>query len=369
MSQSPDQAVSPYDAMGLLSSDPYHQPDQAAGPCQAPDHAASPTPPPATLDPYGVPATHPAHSALAANDHYMVDPMVDPYGCAPLTPPVSPAAKAASPLQAAALDPHGGAPFTPPVPTTAEMLNPYGVVLANPFTGSRCQYRDIRLRNAAPQVPLILFDSRGQYREIRLRNAAPPSRGQSAWQPAAPQVAQSRTRHPRPLILFESDSDDTTIRFRTPSPPYSTPDSTDPEPIAPLETRPNPRLALAPPGKRARLFNQPLPRPSSSAGTSSRSDAARAGTVQEDSQIALPPLPVVDSPRPVSTDSLPRTIRQRSPESISSTSSEGREPRTWYPFLCGRGDPTYWLGEPWAEPVPEPEPEADAAQEDETREL
>jgi len=356
MSQSPDQAVSPYDAMGLLSSDPYHQPDQAAGPCQAPDHAASPTPPPATLDPYGVPATHPAHSALAANEHYMVDPMVDPYGCAPLTPPVSPAAKAASPLQAAALDPHGGAPFTPPLPTTAEMLNPYGVPAYAALAGSRCQYTDIRLRHC---------DAYMVYGTCRYIDQP----GQSAWQPAAPQVAQSRTRHPRPLILFESDSDDTTIRFRTPSPPYSTPDSTDPEPIAPLETRPNPRLALAPPGKRARLFNQPLPRPSSSAGTSSRSDAARAGTVQEDSQIALPPLPVVDSPRPVSTDSLPRTIRQRSPESISSTSSEGREPRTWYPFLCGRGDPTYWLGEPWAEPVPEPEPEADAAQEDETREL
>jgi len=360
MSQSPDQAVSPYDAMGLLSSDPYHQPDQAAGPCQAPDHAASPTPPPATLDPYGVPATHPAHSALAANDHYMVDPMVDPYGCAPLTPPVSPAAKAASPLQAAALDPHGGAPFTPPVPTTAEMLDPYGVPAYAALAGSRCQYRDIRLRHC---------DAYMVYGTCRYIDQP----GQSAWQPAAPQVAQSRTRHPRPLIFApESESDDATIRFRTPSPPYSTPDSTDPEPIASLETRPNPRIQLVPPGKRARLFNQPLPdavragtteqsqsnrwtaQSQSSAATGSSSDAVRAGLMCAQSnhgaarlQAAAPrpPFPDVDSPPPESTDSLPRTIQQRAGSSIRSSSSESREAESAWRTSVG------WRGEPEAEPA------------------
>lgn len=281
-----------------------------------------------------------------------------PEGCAPLTPPVSPAAKAASPLQAAALDPHGGAPFTPPVPTTAEMLNPYGVPAYAALAGSRCQYRDIRLRNC---------DAYMVYGTCRYIDQP----GQSAWQPAAPQVAQSRTRHPRPLILFESDSDDTTIRFRTPSPPYSTPDSTDPEPIASLETRPNPRIQLVPPGKRARLFNQPLTdavragtteqsqsnrwtaQSQSSAATGSSSDAVRAGLMCAQSnhgaarlQAAAPrpPFPDVDSPPPESTDSLPRTIQQRAGSSIRSSSSESREAESAWRTSVG------WRGEPEAEP-------------------
>ena len=131
MSQSPDQAASPDPSCDL-----YHQSDQAAGPCQA------------------------------------TAPII-PEGCAPLTPPVSPAAKAASPLQAAALDPHGGAPFTPPVPTTAEMLNPYGVPAYAALAGSRCQYRDIRLRNC---------DAYMVYGTCRYIDQP----GQSAWQPAAP---------------------------------------------------------------------------------------------------------------------------------------------------------------------------------------
>ena len=77
---------------------------------------------------------------------------------------------------------------------------------------------------------------------------------------------------------------------------------------------------------------------------------------------------------PESTDSLPRTIRQRSPESVRSSGSESREAESFFrdSFFRAHGSQADCHGEPDAEPDHKPngEPDADpeaAAQEDGTR--